>query len=108
MALIDIKHPHAKRIVVIDDKGEPIPAVFAVNTTDGWVKSYEVEQKKRIDLKNEKGEVTFPGEKYFMIKTRPSEKGGFEKIEKLYIGKFTVKWKDDHGNVVDVPANITL
>lgn len=104
MAIIDIKHPHAKRVIIIDEKGDPIPAVTKVDTSLGYIERHDVEQKKHEDLKDENGNVTFPGKPYFMIK---KDDKGFPIVIKE-TRKFTIKWRDDNGDIVDVPNGIVF
>jgi len=104
MAIIDIKHPHAKRVIVIDEKGDPIPAVIKIDTSLGYIERFDAEQKKHEDLKDENGKVTFPGKPYFMLKK--DDKGNKVIIKETR--KFTLKWRGDDGEIVDVPNGIVF
>lgn len=102
MAVIDTKHRYAKRVVLIGEDGEPIPAVIKVDTALGYIERFDGEQKKHDDLKDENGKVTFHGKPYFMIKKD-------DKNVPIIIRetrKFTIKWRDDDGQLIDVPNGI--
>lgn len=104
MAIIDIKHPHAKRVIVIDEKGEVIPAVIKIDTSLGTIERFDGTMEKHEDLKDENGNITFPGKPYFMLKK--DDDGNKVLIKETR--KFTIKWRDDEGQIVDVPNGIVF
>jgi hypothetical protein len=103
MPRIDIKHPHAKRIVVFDEKGEQIKACVMVDTDAGVAECFEVMEMKHEDVIGEDGKVRVEGAPYFM--TKKDDKG--LPIRKKLFGKFTLKWRGDEG-ITDIPAGVVL